>query len=1042
MRLELEDEAGLIATLRAGLVPQDILHSPARVHRERGRLSLEPRRRLPAAVRRGLEAAGVTVEAGRLEAPVAEVASWLEAVRATPAELPPLPLGEVIFVTPPGEGFVDLSRELLRLGAPTQQIAAFEDEAGRPRSMVRVTAPPYYVALRAMEADSGLTAFTPQVGRVWTALGARHPLADAAQVEPGRLLLVPRDGPWRALPDGPWASLDAHLDLRWPEDRRLAVAATEARLSVELRLEPSSRPAEARLWVLREGGAAAVEALLAELPSAVAEALQFCRLEGPEGRLTVLRSPDLGAPPPALDLAAEAYAPRRDLSNLYVPVGAALAPPLTTEQLRARLAPDLDELVWVVPGSRLRLERAPEAAFQRLEAWVDYVIEQAAAPLEAWVRGALFDFEAFVEAAPTPAPAGAAPERARRASRARSVASPPPLAPAPRARAPAPVAPLELRSISVAPSDAEARAQALERAMITDPPVDATRAERWAELGAALAAAGRPVDVGLAFARASLAAEAPGPVCAAWAAQVDLPGVSGLSSALSAEGRAAPLAVAAHLAAALHAGRILERGAAERWLARHEGGLPVHAVWLLRVALARAAGGDPLGLLRTRDGIAGRIEEGLSLARDVPSFVRHIDDEEAGAPVARLLERLDALWATYLGLERKRSWNEAPEPLTRAYVGLLVRWGRARLGAPADPEDGLAPAALDAADPVHGALLRLFEARTAQAREGRELSAPVPPEVRAAVEALPAFERFKVERLWLGSRALGGSDAQDAFRRWASQGSAAPIPEDVEGRERALEALLAGPPDEDRAHRVAALLAGVPEASAAPRVSAALAWARGLEPAARLGCGEALVQLAGQLDRAELVREAFDAMGEDLAADPRRAAAVLGRAARVFTRAGLGPILRDAVAAAQRETTGDDVADVEARLGLAAAMAGLQDKAAAVRELERAQAVLLAPLESQARLRLVRAMALALARTSAEQAAGGVEALTPLLAEVTDKFSTNSHFCVSVLHFFESLVLALTGRDLTIGEAARRWLDDDEDRLRARIHHDLEEPPR
>jgi hypothetical protein len=37
-----------------------------------------------------------------------------------------------------------------------------------------------------------------------------------------------------------------------------------------------------------------------------------------------------------------------------------------------------------------------------------------------------------------------------------------------------------------------------------------------------------------------------------------------------------------------------------------------------------------------------------------------------------------------------------------------------------------------------------------------------------------------------------------------------------------------------------------------------------------------------------------------------------------------------------------------------------------------------------------------------------LRAIMPLYRDVTDSFGTNSHYCLSVLHFVESLVLAIT----------------------------------
>jgi hypothetical protein len=70
-------------------------------------------------------------------------------------------------------------------------------------------------------------------------------------------------------------------------------------------------------------------------------------------------------------------------------------------------------------------------------------------------------------------------------------------------------------------------------------------------------------------------------------------------------------------------------------------------------------------------------------------------------------------------------------------------------------------------------------------------------------------------------------------------------------------------------------------------------------------------------------------------------------------------------------------------------------------------------------------------------ALAGIATLGVYFKDVTDNFGTNSHYCLAVLHFVESLVLAITADDLAIGEAGRRFVEDDEHLIRRRLHRDL-----
>jgi hypothetical protein len=89
------------------------------------------------------------------------------------------------------------------------------------------------------------------------------------------------------------------------------------------------------------------------------------------------------------------------------------------------------------------------------------------------------------------------------------------------------------------------------------------------------------------------------------------------------------------------------------------------------------------------------------------------------------------------------------------------------------------------------------------------------------------------------------------------------------------------------------------------------------------------------------------------------------------------------------------------------------------------------------RLQWIKNLGVALSRTTPEQACAGVRQIFERLPKITDSFNTNSHFCVSVVSFMDSLVLALASEDLCLDTWARHWIEDDEHRLRRRIHRDL-----
>jgi hypothetical protein len=93
-----------------------------------------------------------------------------------------------------------------------------------------------------------------------------------------------------------------------------------------------------------------------------------------------------------------------------------------------------------------------------------------------------------------------------------------------------------------------------------------------------------------------------------------------------------------------------------------------------------------------------------------------------------------------------------------------------------------------------------------------------------------------------------------------------------------------------------------------------------------------------------------------------------------------------------------------------------------------------APADHQA---LLREISVALSRSSPGQAIAGAQTLMQQLANTTDSMSTNSHYCLAVIHLMEAVVTALASEDLVLSEWARRWVEEDEHLLHRRIHRDL-----
>jgi hypothetical protein len=165
----------------------------------------------------------------------------------------------------------------------------------------------------------------------------------------------------------------------------------------------------------------------------------------------------------------------------------------------------------------------------------------------------------------------------------------------------------------------------------------------------------------------------------------------------------------------------------------------------------------------------------------------------------------------------------------------------------------------------------------------------------------------------------------------------------------------------------------------------------------------------------------------------------MGGMLRTLRRVGLRDEAAQLLETMQKAAAGSGAAAMIARLHTASALAYLGRFESAKGVFEETLGALGGELAVPLRLDLTRALARGVVNAPAEYALAVLEKLGAKLASVTDSFNTNSHLCLSVVAFVESIVLGYASDDLTMGEIGRRWLDDDEYLIRRRIQRDITE---
>jgi hypothetical protein len=452
------------------------------------------------------------------------------------------------------------------------------------------------------------------------------------------------------------------------------------------------------------------------------------------------------------------------------------------------------------------------------------------------------------------------------------------------------------------------------------------------------------------------------------------------------------------------------------------------------------------------------LQRGLSLARDVPRFLRAGTD---AAHTPRLVAQLEALLERFDRTTRRRSPLEAPAALTQAYVRFVFACGLARLGQ-ADRARALATAAggaLEAAEPIHGFLSRAYGARVAQALEGLPPETPLPPEIASELNALSTFQRYKVDRLRQASVLLEPSERLDptlAFGRGARdlRGEEFAALRDIKDAGQVaseVEALTtrALAPKLDAAERQRLLgglldtLPRLPPSRALPLLDRLVGALEGLPGEAQgrlLGDALTLAALFGRADRATALaarlRKVLAALPPE---SPAWAQGLLGMSLRGLRRVGLSREAAELVEVAQGLLTRPKT-PLPAQLGVAAGLAMLGRQTEAIAVFDRAfESLAAAKGALPERLALTRSVAGALAHASVEVALPGLALLSEGLPAVTDSYNTNSHFCLSVVELADALVMGHVEVGQGTGERARSWLDEDEFLVRRRIHRELEE---
>ncbi|MCS6850050.1 MAG: hypothetical protein NZ700_02635 [Gemmataceae bacterium] len=530
-------------------------------------------------------------------------------------------------------------------------------------------------------------------------------------------------------------------------------------------------------------------------------------------------------------------------------------------------------------------------------------------------------------------------------------------------------------------------------------------------------------------------------------------------------------------------------GQIAHFLEQREELLGVRAAWLAWSVVAQLSGGDTLALARARDRLLDRLlHHGLDLYRDVPLFLRveQVAETDGLRAIGERALQWHAAACNWISPANTNDSNK-PRSTTLAYVDLMFAFGMARLRALSVCDELLARARqclLQQRDGVHGWLLQAFEERIEQVRAGRPHTVPLS---TGLLQRLPPYAQFTrpqvryvIDRVRGFSRILEPHNRVCAYRRFFPP---------VDSLEADIVAALEQPTVDTRMAAFERLLSGnslqAGQATARWRVLRAA-----LEEFSQLGesllptlarevlrllqilprpsapadleepafvLHRALV-MAGHFARTDLVPQLVEALlnlleGQrtngpswPLAAVAHECLTELGRLGLGVEQRQLARMIEDIV------LDGRDVAQLRQRFptswpaGLAALLPLAGDRleqdqtAALLRVLDQAREALFdGSLDRYVfdKGKLACAYVTAVSRTPLDIALPRLDEFFPRIGRLVCPLSTEDFFPRFRLGVVEALVLGALREEFVHGPGLRRWLEEDEFRVRRRIQRDL-----
>jgi hypothetical protein len=955
---------------------------------------------------------------------------------------------------------VDLAGELLRLGCDRQDLCFLKEE---PYFLLKAMRPPYFSVAKTLDKDSQVVSFVPTPSgqeQIWSKVGYKHPLGQYITPNDKNIILILNSGRFVTLKAGPWTNIYDWMTINTPKVKTPDVVKENKKLEVTLRLDQHINNKTPELWLVTEESV--LDNLCQTLSENELEKWLFSVIQANNKKGILLKPSRAQKFTPILNIDASGFCKYKDVENLYIPKNTSLEPPLTEQTVRDLLSQDPEKITWLEKTEDSFVSNQVDlSSFVPLTKWINYVFDSNVENITTWVQSVGLEIQPYVsvgcEWSDRPKKEQVKKEEVKQEEKrveqkeevSESVTVEKKKVKKNKAKL------VEEVSFSE-PGEEEKEIAKLEEAYLESTlPLDhPDRTEMWTKLGMLYSKNGN-ADSLLCWSRAVWEDSSMQPL---W-----------LQSEEKSNAKNSPLKVIEKkettqkdirlVVSSLLCEETLDRETLRKiklWLSNNEEKLDVRTIWLVNSAIARLSGGDNLLVAQVRDRLLNRTMNGLSIEKDVPTFMRFCASRKGSSQsIAKLTEELDNLYSVYFSSKREKSKIEANKALTDAYTQFIFAYGYARLGSitRAKEEQENATKKIDTKDTIHDFLVTSFTEKIQQAIAGMPVDHPLSENAQIKLNKLDNFDRYKANRIRQASMLLEYRDKIDPvgiFQKTdTSLDSLFASLYKLESKEEKLEKINAIIADtlhseeKEQVSRISKILDFLPtlgEYNFTPTMKRLMPVFDKKDFNKVEVLAKALM-VSGFFSKKDLVEVFVKKITSGISKTSKLQdfANILSRCTGSLRRAGLNNEALELLNSVSSISTGTEIENVLIQLQISSSFSDLGKLDEAKKAIAAGQKVLeQEQLLMSDKLSLIRALSLSAGNLPEEQAIGALRQMYSHLETITDSFNTNSHLCLSIVNFMESLVLGFANDRLSLGDLGKKWLAEDEYLVRKRIHADFE----